>query len=98
MQNQLGETCHALISGGGRGSGIYALELLYICSLDGPTPMLHPEAQWCNDCGTDKLASAEAILSTYLQAILDTWKGGLVEEASNLVVSTVSGEDVRQMV
>ena len=38
------------------------------------------------------------VLSTYIQGILDTWKGGLFEEASNLVVSTVTGEDVRHMV
>ena len=70
----------------------------YICSSDGPTPMLTPEAQWCNDCGTEKLTCAEAILSTYIQAILDTWTGGLVDGASNVVVSTVSGEFIRQMV
>ena len=44
----------------------------YICSSDGPTPMLTHEAQWCNDCGTEKLTCAEAILSTCIQAILDT--------------------------
>ena len=36
-----------------------------LCSSDGPTPRLHPEAQWCNDYGTEQLASAEAVLSTY---------------------------------
>ena len=69
-----------------------------LCSSDGPTPMLHPEAQWCNDCGTEKLASAEAVLSTYIQGILDTWRGNLAEEISNLVVSTVSAEEIREMV
>ena len=48
--------------------------------------------------GTEKLTCAEAILSTYTQAILDTWTGGLVDGASNVVVSTVSGEFIRQMV
>ena len=89
--------CHALVTGGGRGSGTHALELRF-CRSDGPTPMLHPEASLCTDCGTEKLASAEAVLSTYIQCILDTWRGGLADEISNLVVSTVSGEDIREMV
>ena len=69
----------------------------YICSAKGPTPMLTPEALWCNDCQTDKTACAEAVLSTFIEAILDTWTGGFVEGSSNPLVSTVTGEAIREM-
>ena len=51
----------------------------YNCSSHGPTPMLAPEASWCYDCQTDKMACAEAVLTTLTEAILDTWLGGYAE-------------------
>ena len=69
----------------------------YICSSNGPTPMLTPEAPWCYDCQTDKMACAEAVLSTLTEAILDTWTGGFAEGASNALISTVTGKDIHQM-
>ena len=40
----------------------------YNCSAKSPTPILTPEALWCNDCQTDKTACAEAVLSTLIKA------------------------------
>ena len=44
------------------------------CSSYGPSAMLHPEVEWCNDCGTEKLSSAESVLGNFVQAILKTWE------------------------
>ena len=64
------------------------------CSIHGPTPMLTPEASWCYDCQTDKMACAEAVLTTLTEAILDTWLGGYAEGASNAVINIVTGRDI----
>ena len=60
--------------------------------------MLHPEVEWCNDCGTEKLSSAEVVLSNFVQGILQTWEGNLTEELGNLVVTTIKVEEIREMV
>ena len=60
------------------------------CSSHGvKSPMLAPEAIWCLTCDTDKLATAEAVLTTLSEAIIDTWLEGHCEGASNAVIKTV---------
>ena len=68
------------------------------CSSHGvKSPVLAPEAVWCLTCDTDKLATAEAVLPSLSVAIIDTWLEGHVEGASNAVVNTVTGSEVRLM-
>ena len=68
------------------------------CSSHGvKPPVLAPEASWCLDCDTDKMATAEAVLTTLTEAILDTWLEGHAEGASNAVIKTVTGSEIRLM-
>ena len=65
------------------------------CSSHGvKSPVLAPEAVWCLTCDTDKLATAEAVLTTLSEAIIDTWLEGHCEGASNAVIKTVSGKEI----
>ena len=70
----------------------------YNCSSLGvKSPMLAPEAIWCLTCDTDKLATAEAVLTSLSVAIIDTWLDGHCEGASNAGIKTVSGKEIRLM-
>ena len=59
--------------------------------------MLHSEEEWC-ECGTEKLSSAEAVLSNFVQGILQTWEGNSTDELGSLVVTTIKAEEIREMV
>ena len=43
------------------------------------------------------MATAEAVLTTLTEAILDTWLEGHAEGASNAVIRTVTGSEIRLM-
>ena len=70
----------------------------YNCSSHGvKSPVLAPEAAWCLTCDTDKLATAEAVLTTLSEGILDTWIEAHRETAGNAVIKMVSGKEIRMM-
>ena len=70
----------------------------YNCSSHGvKSPVLAPEASWCLTCDTDKLATAEAVLTTLSEGILDTWLEADSETASNAVIKMVSGKEICMM-
>merc|ERR1711888_562482 len=70
----------------------------YNCSSHGvQSPVIYPEAAGCLTCYADKLATAEAVLTTLSEGILDTWLEAHRETAGNAVIKMVSGKEIRMM-
>ena len=70
----------------------------YNCSSLGVrSPVLDPEAVWCLTCSEDKLATAEAVLMTLSEGILNTWLEAHHEAAGNAVIKMVNGKELRMM-
>ena len=59
--------------------------------------VLEPEASFCLTCSEDKLASAEAVVMSLSQTILNTWLEVQNEPASNAIISVVNGKDLREL-
>ena len=68
------------------------------CSSKGPSPVLHPEADWCKFWGRTKLSSAELLMGNFIQSVLKTWVGDSIEEFGELVVTTIDAEEIRTMI